>query len=81
MDVQEVSISTTRIMGMQVPFHLGCSNVNDINESKNAPISKLIIGSKAKRFDLIRLKSERKQNVLVWSEFFVSKAVRFRFGP
>ena len=33
------------------------------NESTNVSISKLIIGTKPKRFDLVRLLSEQKQNV------------------
>ena len=44
-------------MKLQWSF-IGTSNVNDIK-------------TKAKRFDLVRLRSERKQNVLVWSEFFL----------
>ncbi len=35
----------------------------DRNESTNVSISKLIIGTKPKRFDLVRLLSEQKQNV------------------
>jgi len=44
-------------------------------------MSKLIIGTKAKRFDLVRLRSERKQNALVWSEFFCIKSSSFPFWP
>ncbi len=40
-----------------------------------------IIGTKAKRFDLVCLRSERKQNVLVWSEFFCIKSSSFPFWP
>ncbi len=38
------------------------------NESINVSISKLIIGTKAKHFDLIRLLSEQKQNISICSK-------------
>ncbi len=42
---------------------LACCGKGDRNESTNVSISKLIIGTKPKRFDLVRLLSEQKQNV------------------
>ncbi len=38
------------------------------NESTNVSISQLIIGTKPKPFDLIRLLSEQKQNVSICSK-------------
>jgi hypothetical protein len=38
------------------------------NESTNVSISKLIIGTKAKRFDFVRKLLERKQNVSIYSK-------------
>ena len=35
---------------------------------------------KAKRFDLVRLLSERKQNTLIWLKKMSSQAGRFYFG-
>jgi len=42
---------------------IACCGKGDRNESTNVSISKLIIGTKPKRFDLVRLLSEQKQNV------------------
>jgi hypothetical protein len=47
-------------------YTAGCRNI-DQNESTNVSISKLIIGTKPKRFDLVRLLSEQKQNVSICS--------------
>ncbi len=35
---------------------------------------------KAKRFDLVRLLSERKQNTLIWFQKILSQAGRLHFG-
>ncbi len=45
-------------------YTAGCRN-KDQNESTNVSISKLIIGTKPKRFDLVRLLSEQKQNISI----------------
>ncbi len=42
---------------------IACCGKGDRNESTNVSISKLIIGTKPKRFDLVRLLSEQKQNI------------------
>ncbi len=42
---------------------IACCGKGDRNESTNVSISKLINGTKPKRFDLVRLLSEQKQNV------------------
>jgi hypothetical protein len=42
---------------------IACCGQGDQNESTNVLISKLIIGTKPKRFDLVRLLSEQKQNI------------------
>jgi hypothetical protein len=50
-------------------LHLSvCYGKGDRNESTNISISKLIIGTKPKRFDLVRLLSEQKQNVSICSK-------------
>ncbi len=42
---------------------IACCGKGDRNESTNVSISKLIIGTKPKHFDLVRLLSEQKQNI------------------
>ncbi len=49
-------------------FLSACCGTGDRNESTNVSISKLIIGTKPKRFDLVRLLSEQKQNVSICSK-------------
>jgi hypothetical protein len=47
----------------------GCLHIlGDRNESTNVSISKLIIRTKPKRFDLVRLLPEQKQNVSICSK-------------
>ncbi len=41
----------------------------------------LIIGTKAKHFDLVRLLSERKQNILIWSKKIFIASKSFPFWP
>ncbi len=49
----------------------GCLHIlGDRNKSTNVSISKLIIGTKPKRFDLVRLLPEQKQNVSICSKNF-----------
>ncbi len=55
----------------------------DQNVSTNVSISKLIIGTKPKRFDLVRLLSEQKQNVSICSKIIKNRTGtfwRFFFG-
>ncbi len=49
-------------------FLSACCGKGDRNESTNVSILKLIIGTKPKRFDLVRLLSEQKQNVSICSK-------------
>ncbi len=51
------------------------------NERTNVSISKLIIGTKAKRFDLVCLISERKQNILIWYIKYCIGSRSFSFWP
>ncbi len=50
------------------------------NESINVSIS-LIIGTKPKRFDLVRLLLEQNQNVLIWSAYYWNKIGTFQSVP
>ena len=49
-------------------FLLAVEREIEKNESTNVSISKLIIGTKPKRFDLVRLLPEQKQNVSICSK-------------
>jgi hypothetical protein len=53
-------------------FLSACCGKGDRNESTNVSISKLIIGTKPKRFDLVRLLSEQKQNVSICQNYLKS---------
>ena len=54
-----------------------CCGKWDRNESKNVSISKLIIGTKPKRFDLVRLLSEQKQKVSICSKIISNRIGTF----
>jgi hypothetical protein len=47
----------------------------------NVSISKLVIGTKAKHFDLVCLLSERKQNILIWYIKHCIASRSFSFRP
>jgi hypothetical protein len=57
------------------------SNVNDTKTEAQTFRSELIIGTKPKRFDLVHILLERKQNILIWSKIILLQANRFCFGP
>ncbi len=50
------------------------------NKSKIFWFGLLIIGTKAKHFDLVCLLSEQKQNILIWSAYYRNKSKTFWFG-
>jgi hypothetical protein len=55
--------------------------MSTISKRKHVLISKLIIGTKTKRFHLVRIQSERKQNILIWSKIIVIASRLFLFWP
>ncbi len=54
---------------------------NCLDRSKTFWFGRLIIGTKAKRFDLVLLLSERKQIVLIWSSYFRNESKTIWFAP
>ncbi len=63
--------------GYALHVHTAYCGKGDQNVSTNVSISKLIIGTKPKRFDLVRLLSEQKQNVSICSKLFKIELERF----
>ena len=52
-----------------------------IDRSKRFWFGSLIIGTKAKRFDLVCLLSQLKQNILIWSAYYRNKSKTIWFAP